>query len=211
MKRNDLVGQVFGRLTVTGVAGVNPKQNLLWQCVCVCGGKAVAPAYDLRSGKVKSCGCLVREGTATKHGMARAGRKRSRVYSVWASMLARCHNPNDRNYANYGGRGIRVCKRWHTFENFLSDMGEPASGMTLDRTNNSKGYSPSNCCWVSHKQQSRNTRANIWVVLDGKRVILADALVSLGKTYQALYYQMRTHGLTHQEGVNKWLQQKKRL
>ena len=210
MKRNELTGQSFGRLTVTGVAGVNAKQNVLWRCVCVCGESAVALAYDLRGGKVKSCGCLLREGVNTKHGMARSGTQRSRLYSVWASMLARCKNPNDRNYANYGARGIKVCKRWAKFENFFADMGEPAKGLTLDRLNNSKGYSPSNCRWVSYKQQSRNTRANVWVVLNGTRVVLSDALASLGKTRQALYYKMNTYKLTHQEGIDQWQQQKKR-
>ena len=126
-------------------------------------------------------------------------------------MLARCNNPKDRNYHNYGGRGIKVCKRWENFELFLKDMGEPPKGMTLDRKNNDKGYSPSNCRWVTAAEQCRNRRVNVWVLLDGKSVLLTDALVMLGKTYQALYYQMRTYGLSHQEGVNKWLQQKKRL
>lgn len=126
-------------------------------------------------------------------------------------MLARCNNPKDRNYHNYGGRGIKVCKRWENFELFLKDMGEPPKGMTLDRKNNDKGYSPSNCRWVTAAEQCRNRRVNVWVLLDGKSVLLTDALLMLGKTYQALYYQMRTYGLSHQEGVNKWLQQKKRL
>lgn len=211
MKRNDLVGQVFERLTVQYVAGLNPKQNVLWHCACACGGSTIALAYDLRRGRVKSCGCLPREGLNTTHGMARTGKKRSRIYSVWSSMLARCNNPKDRNYHNYGGRGIKVCKRWEKFELFLADMGEPAKGMTLDRKNNDKGYSPSNCRWASYAEQSRNRRGNIWVVLGGQRTLLKDALDALGKTRQALYHQMRTYGLTHQEGVSKWQQQKKRL
>lgn len=208
MKRNELTGQSFGRLTVTGAAGVNAKQNVLWRCVCVCGETAVALAYDLRGGKVKSCGCLLREGVNTKHGMARSGKKRSRLYSVWSSMLARCNNPNDRNYANYGGRGIRVCKRWGVFENFLEDMGEPAKGLTLDRKDNGKGYTPSNCRWASASDQSRNTRANVWVKIAGRKLLLTDALALLGKTRQGLHYQMRTHNLTHQQGLDKWLRQK---
>jgi hypothetical protein len=209
MKRNDLVGQTFGRLTVLQIAGLNAKQNVLWRCVCVCGGMATAPAYDLRNGRVQSCGCLVREGLNKKHGMAKAGNKRAPVYSLWASMLARCRNPKDRNYPYYGGRGITVCKRWEKFENFLADMGEPPLGLTLDRKDNNKGYSPSNCQWVSSVVQNRNKRSNVWVLLKGKRLVLTDALAQLGKTKEALHYQMKTHGLTHQEGINKWLQQKK--
>jgi len=209
MKRNDLVGQFFGRLTVVEIAGLNTKQNVLWRCVCVCSGEAVAPAYDLRGGKVKSCGCLVREGSNTKHGMARSGKKRSRLYSVWSSMLARCSNPRDRNYHHYGGRGIKVCKRWETFENFFVDMGEPEVGLTLDRRNNNRGYTPSNCQWVLSSAQSRNKRTNVWVTVIGKKHILADALLLVGKSRSALHYQMRKNNQSHQQVLNTWQKQKK--
>lgn len=211
MKRNNLIGQTFGRLTVLRVAGLNARQNVLWHCACVCGGTASAPAYDLRKGRVQSCGCLVREGLNKKHGMARAGSKRAPLYSLWHSMLARCKNKKDRNYGSYGGRGINVCKRWEKFENFLADMGEPPTGLTLERKDNNKGYTPRNCVWASRFEQNRNKRSNVWIKLKGKSVILTDALKQLGKTRAALHYQMKTYGLTHQEGFDKWLQQKKRL
>jgi len=211
MKRNNLIGNVFERLTVTEIAGLNARQNVLWRCVCTCGGEAVAPAYDLRNGKVKSCGCLVREGANTKHGMARSGKKRSRLYSVWASMLARCTNPNDRHYAQYGGRGITVCKKWLFFENFFADMGEPETGLTLDRKNNEGGYTPRNCRWVSHNEQSRNTRANVWVEVRGKKYVMTDALSLVGKTRSALHYQMHKYNQSHQQVINKWQKQKKPL
>lgn len=209
MKRNNLVGQIFARLTVTGVAGLNAKQNVLWRCACACGGETIAFAYDLRAGKVKSCGCISREGTNTKHGMARGGKKRSRLYSVWSAMLARCNNTSDRNYKYYGGRGIKVCKRWLVFENFFADMGEPETGLTLDRKNNGRGYTPRNCEWVSRSEQSRNKRTNVWVEVDGKKHVLVDALSLVGKTGAALHYQMRKFELSHQQVLNKWQKQKK--
>lgn len=211
MRRNDLVGERFSRLTVTTSAGVCKKQNLRWQCVCDCGGTTTAYAYDLRSGRVKSCGCLAREGSNTKHGLARGGANRSKVYSLWASMVQRCQNSRDRNYAQYGGRGIKVCKRWLTFENFYADMGAPEPGMSLDRKNNDRGYSPANCRWATKTQQSRNTRATVRVVLWGATEVLVDALRKLGKNRSSLRYWMQKLDTTHQGVIDIWQAQKKAL
>ena len=78
-------------------------------------------------------------------------------------MIARCYNPTHKSFANYGGRGIKVCKRWHVLENFLADMGErPDPKLTLDRTNNGRGYSPANCRWATHREQYQNKRSHAW-------------------------------------------------
>jgi hypothetical protein len=88
----------------------------------------------------------------------RHGKRRTAVYGVWSSMLSRCQNQNDKAFQNYGGRGIGVCARWQEFKNFLADMGEPPSGLSLDRVDNSLGYSPENCRWATRVDQSRNRR-----------------------------------------------------
>jgi hypothetical protein len=89
-------------------------------------------------------------------------------------MRARCNNPNVRGYENYGGRGIAVCERWDAYANFVADMGEKPEGKTLDRIDNSKGYSPSNCRWATRAEQSRNTRRNINVCIGGTVRCLKD-------------------------------------
>lgn len=211
MRRNNLVGQRFERLVVVGDAGICSKHNVRWECVCDCGGRAVAYAYDLRAGKVKSCGCLAREGANTKHGLARGGKRRSRVYSIWATMVQRCTNPNDRAYANYGARGIKVCRRWMSFENFFADMGEPAPEQSLERANNDKGYSPNNCYWASRAEQARNKRSTVRVCVDGTEMVLTDALRLLGVSLGALHYWMKKLNLTHQEGVELWHRRRKNL
>lgn len=112
-----------------------------------------------------------------KHGHAKKGKK-SRTYNVWASMIARCSNPNDSSFKNYGGREIKVCKRWSNkkngFQNFLSDMGEIPRGLTLDRINNNKEYSPKNCKLSTMKEQERNKRDNHLIPYNDKNLCLAE-------------------------------------
>jgi hypothetical protein len=92
----------------------------------------------------------------TKHGGYLGGKERPEHY-VWRTMLARCNNPNSKSYKYYGGKGITVCKRWQNYEVFLSDMGErPSAAHSLDRVDNSKGYSPSNCRWATRSEQQKN-------------------------------------------------------
>lgn len=87
------------------------------------------------------------------------GLSRTRVYSIWQTIKQRTNNPNDDSYPYYGGRGIALCDRWHDFQNFLEDMGEPsANSYTLDRVNNDGNYEPSNCRWATRREQNLNKR-----------------------------------------------------
>lgn len=108
-----------------------------------------------------------------KHGHNGASGK-SPTYISWDMMLHRCSNPKYGAYKFYGGRGIRVCKRWRVFHNFLADMGERPVGTSLDRIKTNGNYERSNCRWATPSQQHRNMRSNIWIETDGKRLILAD-------------------------------------
>lgn len=153
-----LSGARFGRLTaINRVCG---QRRTRWLCQCDCGNTKIILTDSLRSGRTKSCGCLWKEAMAavhTKHGHARANH-RSSEFMTWAAMVDRCSNPNHADFANYGGRGIKVCKRWLKFENFLADMGKRPAGQSLDRKNNNGIYSKRNCRWATSRVQNNNRR-----------------------------------------------------
>lgn len=161
----DLIDKVFGRLiAIKRVA--NSKQNQsMWLCKCNCKYKTerIVLGNDLRNGHTKSCGCLRKEiitEAMTKHGHNKRG-KTTKIYYVWQGIIQRCCNSSHKSYKDYGGRGIKVCKRWLKFENFNEDMGKGwKPGLQIDRIKNSKGYCKANCHWVTSKTNNRNRRNN---------------------------------------------------
>lgn len=166
----DLQGQKFNRLAVLGFAGKNLSGNSLWFCKCECGNIKRVIGSSLKKCLTTSCGCLQKQRakeTNTKHGYSRMG-QRSRTYITWTSMIARCQNQNNKRFKDYGGRGIKVCERWHKFENFLADMGEAPEGLTIDRKENDKGYYKENCRWATIKEQNNNKSNNRYFTFNGK-------------------------------------------
>lgn len=168
----------FSRLLVLKRHGKTPAGKRTWLCKCSCGNETVQTTGDLRSGRVVSCGCFSKERIGKlklSHGNARAG-KATTEYSAWAGMVKRCTNPNESNWKFYGGRGIKVCERWiNSFENFLADVGnKPSKTHSIDRINVDGDYEPSNCRWATKAEQSRNTRSNVMVTVDGVTRCLSD-------------------------------------
>ncbi len=158
-------------------------------CKCSCGSLKEVDAYTLRKGISKSCGCLRVEVTAqthTKHGMTN-----SREFCVWSRMLQRCRDCKDRMFHRYGGRGIRVCKRWEEFTNFYADLGPIPEGATLDRIDNDGNYTPGNCRWVTWKANCRNRWNTIYVRYKGFRRPLVEWCDILGLDYKKTHRRLR--------------------
>ncbi len=190
-------GTVFGRWTVLGPAadigypsktclsGVHHEPAALVRCGCGSGVEKSVLVKSLVKGLSKSCGCIKREGNNLRHGYARAGGKSS-VYVRYLGMVSRCHNPFSLSWPDYGGRGITVCERWLAgFEYFLEDMGAPPTAdHQLDRRDNSAGYSPENCQWVTPAQNCRNRRNTIAVETSKGSFLLVEACELLDISYQ---------------------------
>lgn len=189
MKPIDLSGRRFSRLVVVKRSGTKHAQAL-WLCRCDCGKETKVIGCMLRSGRTRSCGCFRGESTRnrfTVHGMSNTS-----TYAIWTEMLRRCENQDCKDFSGYGGRGITVCDRWHSFEHFLFDMGERPHAMQLERNDNSLGYSPENCRWATRREQMRNMRSNVILEYRGEKRCLCDWADLLGiprATAQNRYYR----------------------
>ena len=171
---DDLTGRRFGRWLVISQSPIRKyKTQVAYDCVCDCGTRRLVSGSCLRHNHSASCGCAFKEAAAKSqitHGLTK-----HRLRGTWRSMKERCYNPNHTAYARYGGRGITVCKRWMDFATFVSDNEALAlPGLTIDRRNNDGNYNPSNCRWVTRRQQTLNRDNNVWIEFRGKRLIAAD-------------------------------------
>lgn len=164
----DLTGQRFGKLTAIKVIG-KKHTSMLWLCACDCGNEKNITSNVLRQGLVASCGCaqydhLKKNSISLKHGATR-NRTMTRLYRVWLGMRERCNYPKNIHYSNYGGRGIAVCDEWNDYSVFCKwalengyDENAPRGVCTLDRIDSNGNYEPSNCRFVSMKEQNNNRR-----------------------------------------------------
>ena len=157
----NMTGLKYNRLTVVEYRGKQSWSHHQWLCKCDCGNTVVCLGENLRSGNTMSCGCFNIEVNRSK------GRSNNldinlsdnKLHGSYKEMIRRCSDKNSISYPRYGGRGISVCKRWVDDENaFFKDMGKRPDGTSLDRIDNNGDYSPSNCKWSTHAEQSQNTR-----------------------------------------------------
>ena len=176
----------YGRLLVLHE---DPVVKCKWICQCDCGVIKSIASSSLRHGCSKSCGCYnldVLNKRLTTHGQSR-----TKTYQTWGRMLSRCRNKNIPRYKNYGGRGIKVCERWLSFENFLSDMGINPEGMSLERIDNDGNYKPSNCKWATPSEQANNRRSNTYLIIMGISYTRAEASKQFNINYGTLKSRIR--------------------
>jgi len=181
-------GQRFGRLVVIQTRGVPGKPRSA-VCRCDCGRITHVDRGKLRSGHTRSCGCL-KEDTSRARCFKHGGNG-TREHRTWQSMLRRCETPTTPSFRYYGGRGIKVCARWHDFAVFLADMGPRPAGTSLDRINNDGDYEPGNCRWATPLIQSRNSRHNRILEFRGESHCVSEWAEILG--VPPLRLMMRLH------------------
>ena len=183
----DLTGQKFGLWTLIERKPLSDKKKRYYVCRCDCGTVKDVEHSGLVRGASQSCGC--KEFARGKHLECRRGRS-TREYVAWQNMRARCRNPNNPEFCRYGGRGITVCDAWQSFPAFLADMGRAPPRSSIERIDNSRGYTPDNCRWATSREQTRNTRRNVNIELNGKAQCLADWAGDLGISTNNLRWRL---------------------
>lgn len=214
----DMAGKKYGELTVKEFAG-KFKGHKYWKCICSCGEQTVVEGGNLRNGNTRSCGHIHIETikkTSRKHGDT-VGRSPAPEYVTWISMKARCYNLKNKEYKNYGGRGIKICDRWLNgdgkksgYECFLLDMGRRPEHHSIDRIDNNGDYEPANCQWASNVTQALNKRNNRYVEYGGIRVLLKSVCDDLGISYTAVLARMDKLGWSVEDAIEKPLRKLKR-
>lgn len=181
------VGREFDRLTIIGKGAPS---HVTVRCVCGV-VKDVRLKQIVRSKHATvSCGCQRRE--MLKAGMRKTrGQSKTRTYSIYLKMVNRSTNPADEHWDDYGGRGIGLCDRWRTFENFSADMGTCPDGLTIERENNNKGYSPDNCKWATMKEQNFNRRSNRRSLFNGENLTQTEIAIKTGRHKTTIYRRMK--------------------
>jgi hypothetical protein len=208
----DLSGQRFGRWTVIERdlsapygAGCHPR----WWCRCDCGTMRSIDGPSLSRGMTKSCRCIVSEITTARN--TTHGGTGTPEYWAWTSMIQRCTNPKIRNYSSYGGRGISVCPEWMDFATFLADMGmRPSPKHSIERRDNSAGYSKANCYWATKDAQNRNTRQNHKLTYNGQTKTITEWARDVGLNHETLCARINLHGWSIEEALTTPVLRRKR-
>ena len=190
----DLTGQRFGRLVVIERADNSADGRARWLCRCDCGQSKTVLGEHLKKGRTKSCGCAKSESSSKR--FKKHGGRNSKLYRIWSNMKDRCNNPDCKVYSDYGGRGIKVCKEWiddfSAFQKWALANGYK-EGLTIDRKDNDKGYSPDNCRWTDRKIQGNNKRNCRYITYKGQRKTVAEWSDITGTPHDTLLYRLN-HG-----------------
>lgn len=199
----DLLGKRFGKLKVIGYIQPKAGKRGRWDCICDCGNRKSFVTHHLTEMGVSSCGCLLSEKTIERN--TTHGESSSRLYNTWRKMKDRCINPNQTYFEHYGGRGIKVCEEWlNSFESFRDWAFKNGYNdeLTIDRIDNNGNYEPSNCRWITMKEQANNTRKNLHFTYEGETHTLPEWAKIKGISYNKLYQRIHTSNWSFERAIN---------
>lgn len=196
-----MVDQKIGRWTLVSLDHKDNRNKEIWNCICECGSVKLVRKDHIVRGASTSCGCYAKENTSrvkTTHGMSS-----SKTYKIWIEIIARCYNPSSSIYPHYGGRGISMCERWRgSFVNFLADMGERPVKKEIDRIDNNGNYEPTNCRWVSRKENVENRRTSLRYTNNGMTKTLMGWSEHLGIDYKTLFARIKIYKMDIDKALN---------
>ena len=172
------------------LVGKNKKSKVLLTVKCYCGNVFEVLKESIDSGNTKSCGCY---NDYLRHQRAKHGCRFSRLYQTWSNMKQRCNNPLNNHYKYYGNKGIKVCNEWNEFKDFQLWAFNNGYNDTLsiERIDNSKGYSPDNCKWIPLIEQSKNQTSNVSISINGKRQIISEWAIETDIKYSTLHKRIK--------------------
>jgi hypothetical protein len=193
--RIDRTGQKVGIMTVESYSHFEDSHHY-WNLRCECGTIKKKHGSALSNSKLKSCGCLTKNilsKARTIHGQSHCeSGKPTKTYSAWCSMKLRCTLKTRKDWLRYGGRGISICDRWASFDNFLQDMGVASSGMSLDRIDCNGNYEPDNCRWATAKEQANNRTSNTLITFKGVTKTLCQWADEIGVARDTLSLRIKS-------------------
>lgn len=205
----DITGKRYNHLTV--IRRVENAKNgvAVWECRCDCGNITKVRGSNLKSGAVKSCGCLRHTTKPTlKHNMSH-----TRLYRTWAAMKQRCYGSSNRSLKDYGGRGIKMCEEWReSFELFMewAMSNGYSDDLTIERINVDGDYCPENCMWIPWEQQQGNRRMNLRLEHNGKTQNLAAWCRELSLPYSQIHNRIYKLGWSFERAISEPVHAEKR-
>lgn len=200
----DLTGQKFNLLTVVERAHNAKCGKTQWLCKCECGNQVIVMGHDLKNGNTKSCGCYKNKIMSQGGGNLRHGMCQTRLYAIWNGMKTRCYNQEHHSYKDYGAKGIKMCNEWLSFEHFYqwAMTNGYSDNLTIERQNFEGNYEPSNCCWITLKEQANNRSSNHFITYNGKTQTVKQWAVEYNIGYQKLLYRINRLSWNIEKALN---------
>lgn len=198
----DITGNRYGKLFVVERLENTQRGVTVWKCLCDCGNYTTVRGSNLKSGAVKSCGCLKKTTKPSlRHDMSN-----TRLYRTWANMKRRCYTPSHKSYKDYGERGISVCDEWKdSFENFMKWA--LANGytdeLTIERKDTNGNYCPDNCEWILWEEQQKNRRSCRYIEHNGKVMTLTDWCKELDLPFKLVHNRINKLGWSFEKAISE--------